>query len=373
MEINDQERLLAFWNEVFASEETEPREAGPDLWRSLAPSEKLFRAAVELGLCENVLDYGCGSGWAGIIAAMSGCERVLCADAAPNAVAAAERNIRLSGAQGRATAVLADGNAPLSLPRAGFDGLICSNVLDVVPPSVSEELLRRFWQVTHAGARVVIGLNFCLPEGRAPRPGERLEEGRLYVNGVLRLVSRSDEEWERAFEPYFTLDRLEHFAWPGEKEETRRLFFLRRDPVPFSPGIGKRIDRVSLLVLRSGRLLTARSRGKDAFYIPGGKREAGESDTDALLRETREELGVGLVPGSIRFFGVFCGPAHGKPEGTRVRHACYLAETDGTPVPSSEVEELRWQGADSTLPVPPADEAIYRELVSRGLLIRQTE
>ncbi len=51
------------------------------------------------------------------------------------------------------------------------------------------------------------------------RPGERLVE---------RLVSRTDEEWAGIFSPRFTRESLEHFAWPGEEKETRRLFRLRR-------------------------------------------------------------------------------------------------------------------------------------------------
>ena len=47
------------------------------------------------------------------------------------------------------------------------------------------------------------------------------------MDGVLRLVSRTDEEWARLFSPLFEVESLEHFAWPGEKEERRRLFRLR--------------------------------------------------------------------------------------------------------------------------------------------------
>ena len=48
------------------------------------------------------------------------------------------------------------------------------------------------------------------------------------MDGVLRLVSRTDDEWAALFDPYFTVEELDHFAWPGEAAETRRLFRLRR-------------------------------------------------------------------------------------------------------------------------------------------------
>ena len=35
------------------------------------------------------------------------------------------------------------------------------------------------------------------------------------------------------------------------------------------------IDKVAFLYLQDGKILSTRSKGKDKYYIPGGKREAG--------------------------------------------------------------------------------------------------
>jgi len=48
------------------------------------------------------------------------------------------------------------------------------------------------------------------------------------------------------------------------------------------------LDVLAWVVLRDDRMLTVRTRGRDAFYLPGGKREPGESDVAALRREVRE-------------------------------------------------------------------------------------
>ncbi len=53
-------------------------------------------------------------------------------------------------------------------------------------------------------------------------------ENELYINGVLRMVSRTDDEWKNIFERYFNVDYIEHYAWPGEKQEKRRVFCLSR-------------------------------------------------------------------------------------------------------------------------------------------------
>ncbi|HEX7946094.1 MAG TPA: NUDIX domain-containing protein, partial [Phenylobacterium sp.] len=48
-----------------------------------------------------------------------------------------------------------------------------------------------------------------------------------------------------------------------------------------------------------GRLLTVRKRGTQRFMLPGGKREPGEDDAEALARELREELGVEVTAAAL--------------------------------------------------------------------------
>ncbi|UJH90387.1 NUDIX domain-containing protein [Antarcticibacterium sp. 1MA-6-2] len=54
----------------------------------------------------------------------------------------------------------------------------------------------------------------------------------------------------------------------------------------------KFIDKLAYIHIREKKILMSLSRGKDTWYIPGGKREAGESDHEALIREIEEELTV---------------------------------------------------------------------------------
>lgn len=45
------------------------------------------------------------------------------------------------------------------------------------------------------------------------------------------------------------------------------------------------IDKLAWIYIKDKKILSTRSKGKDAWYIPGGKRELGESDHEALFRE----------------------------------------------------------------------------------------
>ena len=102
------------------------------------------------------------------------------------------------------------------------------------------------------------------------------------------------------------------------------------------------IDKVALLLLRDRRLLCARSVGNAVWYLPGGKREPGESDGQALAREIREELDVRLMPDTLVFAGEFEAQADGRPASTRVRSRCYFGAVEGVPAPAAEIEALAW-------------------------------
>ena len=128
------------------------------------------------------------------------------------------------------------------------------------------------------------------------------------------------------------------------------------------------IDKVAWIEVADGRVLAARSRGKDKFYLPGGKREPGETDAETLVREIREELDVAIVPGSIAPAGTFEGQAHGKAEGTLVRTTAYTAKYSGTLRASSEIEEIAWLGYADRPRVSLVAQLIFDHLHETGAL-----
>ncbi|MBP9710857.1 MAG: NUDIX domain-containing protein [Candidatus Pacebacteria bacterium] len=104
----------------------------------------------------------------------------------------------------------------------------------------------------------------------------------------------------------------------------------------------KMIDKIGWLLVQDQKVLMVRSQSKDKFYAPGGKREAGESDEQALVREIKEELGVDIVPATIKHLQTFKAQAHGQPEGVFVQIAGYGADYTGELQPQSEIEEMTW-------------------------------
>ncbi|HEX8350496.1 MAG TPA: NUDIX domain-containing protein [Hymenobacter sp.] len=130
----------------------------------------------------------------------------------------------------------------------------------------------------------------------------------------------------------------------------------------------KTIDKVAWLHLREGKLLSTRSRGKDRYYIPGGKREAGETDVQTLVREIKEELTVDLDVPTLHPMGIFEGQAHGHPPGVMVVMSCYSGQYSGTLQPAAEIEEVVWLRYQDRLLVSPVDQKIFDWLLAQQLL-----
>ena len=128
------------------------------------------------------------------------------------------------------------------------------------------------------------------------------------------------------------------------------------------------IDKIAWLHLHAGHLLSTRSRGKDRYYIPGGKREAGETDAQTLQREIKEELTVDLDPASLVHAGTWEAPAHGHLDGVLVRMTCYTATYAGTLRPAAEIEELVWLTYRHRPEVSAVDQLIFDWLRGQGLL-----
>ena len=102
------------------------------------------------------------------------------------------------------------------------------------------------------------------------------------------------------------------------------------------------IEKSAWLHIQDKKVLFVRTKGKDAFYSPGGKREGDETDEEALVREIDEEVGVQLIPDTVQLAETFTAQAHGKPEGVMVQIKCYWGEFEGELQPTNEIEELAW-------------------------------
>lgn len=126
-----------------------------------------------------------------------------------------------------------------------------------------------------------------------------------------------------------------------------------------------RVEVAAAVVERDGRYLICRRHGVDPdqggapglWEFPGGKREAGETLAQCLVREIREELGCGIEPGAL--IHVVEVAASGR---TLVLHFFAARLVAGDPRPL-DCAELAWAG--------PSDLSSYAFLPANGELIRR--
>lgn len=119
------------------------------------------------------------------------------------------------------------------------------------------------------------------------------------------------------------------------------------------------LTSVGWVHVRDGRLLAVRTRGRDRFYLPGGKLDPGESPEQGLVREVREELRV-TVHDPRPLFTVHAD-AHGLPAPARLTMHCFAAAAHQEPQPAGEIEEVAWL----TVPDDPRAAPAVRDVLDR--------
>src|SRR3989344_4689214 len=129
------------------------------------------------------------------------------------------------------------------------------------------------------------------------------------------------------------------------------------------------IDKLAWIHIKDKKILSTRSRGKDTYYIPGGKRDGQETDQEALIREIKEELTVDIIPETIKSVGTFEAQAHGKPEGLVVRIIFYSADLAGKINPAAEIEEVVWLNHKDKEKSSPVDKIIFDYLAEKQLIV----
>jgi 8-oxo-dGTP pyrophosphatase MutT (NUDIX family) len=124
----------------------------------------------------------------------------------------------------------------------------------------------------------------------------------------------------------------------------------------------KEIDKIALILIDNGKILSTKSIGKNKYYIPGGKREKNETDQETLIREIKEELSIDILNESIKYIGTFTAQSDGDKEGINVKMTCYKADYLGVLKKNNEIEEIRWLNYDDLELISEVDKIIFNFL-----------
>ena len=103
------------------------------------------------------------------------------------------------------------------------------------------------------------------------------------------------------------------------------------------------LPTAGLIIVHYRALLLAYSNNKQAWYLPGGKIDAGETAKQALLREIHEELVLDLDAEQVHFYTHISAPAYGEIPAVMMAQDCFRCELgDAIPQAQAEIGAVRY-------------------------------
>lgn len=131
------------------------------------------------------------------------------------------------------------------------------------------------------------------------------------------------------------------------------------------------LPTAGLVVVRNNKLLLAYSGNKNAWYLPGGKIDQGETAQEALVREIEEELNLELDTNRLQYYCHTTAPAYGEQANIIMEQECYLYDLQETIEPSHEIEAVKYFDL-ATYHLEPAQVPgvlyIFAQLMKDGLI-----
>lgn len=109
------------------------------------------------------------------------------------------------------------------------------------------------------------------------------------------------------------------------------------------------IHKAGGILIKNGKTLIERSKGKQIFMTPGGSIEPGESSKQALVRELKEEFQITVIENDLEEFGTFYSQATGQESKYLQMDVFIVKKWEGEIIPDNEVEEILW--INSRLPM----------------------
>lgn len=132
------------------------------------------------------------------------------------------------------------------------------------------------------------------------------------------------------------------------------------------------LPTAGLVVINDNKLLLAYSKNKNAWYLPGGKIDNGESSLEALKREILEELNFKLKLERLKYFCHITAPAYGESSNIIMEQDCFLYELNETIEPNNEIGEVRFFDLEMYQSEPaqvPGVLKVFKHLTDEKLLL----
>lgn len=133
----------------------------------------------------------------------------------------------------------------------------------------------------------------------------------------------------------------------------------------------KKLDTAGLIMLHNNKLLLTFSKNKKAWYLPGGKIDAGETSQEGLIREIQEELNLALDSAELSFYVHITALAYGE-DNLLMEQDCYTYPYVSNISPNNEIEAFAYFSVSEfkELPIQVIGvQMVFDRLLADGMLI----
>lgn len=212
------------WNQVYQENKLE------DLSGERLTVEPTFDACLEVFAehSKYVLDFGCGTGDILFQCADFGyLSYGLGIDRSEVGINYAVKMANLNHYH-RLDFILGDLNYLKQLDDASFDGIILSNVLDVVPKETSDQILEQCERLLKQDGYIFLKINpYITNENLDYYELTHLRDNLFVKDGVLRLRRLTTSQWHKELEQFFEIERYLEFPYPWQ-DGMNRLWLLKK-------------------------------------------------------------------------------------------------------------------------------------------------
>jgi len=212
--------IASFWDGAFKEGQPSPLTAA-----DFQPSQKLNQDILSYGKrAHKALDFGAGVDLLFLEAALEGATfEGLNLDPSESATKLHQGYIDSS----KVTTVhcqkgdLAD---LTGLPDGSFDLIVISNVIDVLPEEETKRIIEAVKRLLAPKGVFLLKTNFYIDDEMIRKRGMKLKDGKLYMDGVLRAVNRTDESWIAKFKPLVLVNSYPYERIPNGPKDRCFVF-----------------------------------------------------------------------------------------------------------------------------------------------------
>jgi len=218
------EEVISFWDHHFHNLEAMAK-AKSDIVLDTSLDECL---QILGDSCEEVLDIACGNGLALIETRLIGgkIKRGLGFDSSKNAIEYANKIVTMSKIDNLRFEV-GDESFLSKISDNSFDGIFCSNFLDVIPDSLTRRIIEEIKRIIRPNGLLLLKFNFYLTDDLIARLKMDLITPNCYaMNGVFRANNKTTEQWLSLFKGFQVVKQAGFQRVPGLPED--RLLLLKK-------------------------------------------------------------------------------------------------------------------------------------------------